>query len=213
MNKANQSYYTESEEKLNVFTHAIGIVMSMIGLILLIQKAIDYDEVNYLVSFIIFGTSMLLLYTASTLYHSSRNLKTRSKLKILDHMAIFVLIAGTYTPFTMVTLEGSLGWIMFGITWGFAFIGILFKLFFTGRFKIVSTFAYVAMGWIVVFVARPVAENLAIEGIYWLITGGVAYTVGAILYNLTKLDFNHAIFHVFVLLGSTFHFIAVYYYV
>ena len=213
MNEADIVFYPESEERLNVYTHALGILLSIIALILVVQKARNYDEKIYLVSFSIFGLSLILLYPASTLYHLSQNPRIRIKLKTLDHIAIYFLIAGTYTPFTMVTLEGSLGWTIFGITWGIAFIGLLFKLFFTGRFKVVSTIAYVAMGWIVVFVAKPVAENLALEGIYWLIAGGIAYTVGAVLYNLSKLNYNHAIFHVFVLLGSICHFIAVYYYV
>jgi len=131
----------------------------------------------------------------------------------MDHASIYVLIAGTYTPFTLVTLNGVTGWILFGISWGLAVSGIILKLFFTGQYNVLSTLMYIFMGWIIVFAIKPLVNNLSVEGLFWLVTGGVAYTIGAILYGIKKIKFNHSIFHVFVLLGSSCHFIAIYFYV
>jgi len=134
-------------------------------------------------------------------------------LKIFDHSAIYVLIAGTYTPFTLITLEETVGWTIFGVVWGMALIGIVFKLFFTGKYKLVSTLMYILMGWVIIFAIKPLMESLPTEGLYWLFGGGLAYTVGAILYSIKKIKFNHAIFHFCVLIGSFCHFYAVLYYV
>jgi hemolysin III len=132
----------------------------------------------------------------------------------LDHAAIYVLIAGTYTPFALVTLHGTTaGWVIFVLVWSIAIAGITLKLFFTGRFDKLSTVMYVAMGWIIVIALKPLLQNLAPEGFFWLVLGGVLYTIGALLYSIRKLKFNHAIFHVFVLLGSFCHFMAVFFYV
>ena len=164
-------------------------------------------------SFIIYGLSLLILYSASTFYHAAKNPKARRRLNIFDHAAIYILIAGTYTPFTIITLEGSTGWIIFGLTWIFALIGVVLKLFFTGRFDKLSTIMYVLMGWQVVFAINPLLENLATEGLQLLFAGGIFYTIGAILYSIKKIPYNHVIFHVFVLLGSVSHFLSVCYYV
>ncbi|RPD93310.1 hemolysin III family protein [Aureibaculum marinum] len=207
------TYYPSKEEKLNVLTHAIGLVLSIIALIMLIIHAYKHGTATHIVSFTIFGSSLILLYAASTFYHYSKNPQIRRKLNILDHSAIYVLIAGTYTPFTLVTLKGTIGWTIFGVTWGIALIGIFFKLFNTGKFEKISTAAYVAMGWIIIFAIKPLLENLPTNGLYWLLTGGVFYTIGAILFSIRKMPYNHAIFHVFVLLGSFSHFMAVYFYV
>ncbi|MCL4127207.1 UNVERIFIED_CONTAM: hypothetical protein GTU68_033258 [Idotea baltica] len=213
MKEEHLTYYNATEEKLNVITHAIGLVLSIIALILLVIHANNHGTTRHIVSFSIFGASLILLYSASTFYHYSQNPELRKKLNILDHAAIYVLIAGTYTPFTLITLKGTLGWTIFGVTWGIAIAGVFFKLFYTGRFEKISTAAYVAMGWIIVFAIKPLLENLPINGLYWLMTGGVFYTVGAILYSIPKIKYNHTIFHVFVLLGSFSHFMAVYFYV
>ena len=207
------TYYSKTEEKLNVLTHALGLVLSLIALVLLIKHASTNGTVTHIVSFTIFGASLILLYSASTFYHYTQNPRLRKKLNILDHAAIYVLIAGTYTPFTLVTLKGWLGWLIFGITWGIALVGIFFKLFYTGRFDKISTIAYVVMGWIIIFAINPLIENLPLHGLYWLLAGGLFYTVGAVLYSINKIRYNHAIFHVFVLLGSFSHFMAVYFYV
>jgi hemolysin III len=132
---------------------------------------------------------------------------------VVDHATIYVLIAGTYTPFTLVTLNGWVGWTIFGVSWAMALTGITLKLFFTGRYDLFSTLMYVFMGWIVVFAIKPLINSLSAEGLWWLMAGGLAYTVGAILYSIKKIKFNHAIFHMFVLLGSFCHFVSVYWYV
>ena len=206
-------HYSSEEERFNVASHAVGLFLSTIGLFFLLKKAIQHGEMLHLVSFGIFGISMMMLYAASTAYHSSRDPALRKKLRILDHAAIFTLIAGTYTPLTLLTLQGTLGWTIFGITWGIASAGIILKIFFAGRFKLLSTLMYVLMGWLIIFFIKPLAESFPGAGLYWLIAGGIAYTSGAIIYSIHKISFNHAVFHLFVLLGSICHFIAVYCYV
>ncbi|ADF53200.1 PAQR family membrane homeostasis protein TrhA [Zunongwangia profunda] len=206
-------YYTKSEERLNVISHAIGLFLSVIGLILLIVKAGQLSLMALKVSYWIFGSSIILLYAASTLYHSVRERKLRYRLNILDHASIYILIAGTYTPFSLVTLQGSVGWIIFGVVWALAIIGVILKLFFTGRFETLSTIMYVAMGWIIVFAVKPLIDNLSQDGLIWLFTGGISYTIGAVIFSIDRLKYNHAIFHVFVLFGTFCHFLAIYYYV
>jgi len=207
------TYYPTTEEKINILTHGLGLLLSIAALVLLVIHASKHGTARHIVSFTIFGASLILLYSASTLYHYSQKPDIRRKLNILDHASIYVLIAGTYTPFTLITLRGWLGWTIFGITWGIAIIGVFFKLFYTGRFDKISTIAYVAMGWIIIFAVKPLIENLPLNGLYWLLAGGIFYTIGAVLYSIKKIKFNHAIFHVFVLLGSFSHFMAIYFYV
>lgn len=207
------TYYPPLEEKINVFTHALGLFLSIIALVLLIVKASVYGTVWHIVSFSIYGVSLIVLYAASTFFHNSKDLKIRKRLNVFDHASIYILIAGTYTPYTLVTLNGTIGWVLFGITWGIALTGVILKLFFTGKFDKISTIAYVLMGWIIVFAYNTLLNNLPSEGIVWLVVGGIAYTIGAILYSIKRLRFNHAIFHVFVLLGSFCHFISIYFYV
>ena len=204
--------YSEKEEKLNVITHAFGLVMGILALPFLIFKSMYFDGFWKPASILIYGVSIIVLYAASTVYHSAKTPKRRRRLNIFDHAAIYVLIAGTYTPFTLITLEGKTGWIIFGLTWFFALTGIILKLFFTGKFDKLSTIIYVLMGWQIVFAINPLLENLSAEGVFWLFLGGVFYTIGAILYSIKKISYNLAIFHVFVLLGSISHFISVYFY-
>lgn len=206
-------YYPPKEEKINVYSHAAGFFLSIVALILLLIRAVSFGDVFDIVSVSIFGLSLILLYAASTIYHNSTEPVLRSRLNVFDHAAIFVLIAGTYTPFTLLVLEGTIGWIIFGIAWGLALTGITLKLFFIGRYKLLSTIMYVLMGWIIVFAIKPLLDNLPPGGVFWLFAGGVAYTTGAVLYGIKKIPFNHAIFHLFVLLGSFCHFLAVYFYV
>lgn len=206
-------YYSPIEEAINIYSHGIGIILGIIALFFLLIKAITQGNTWHIVSFSIYGVSVIILFVASTIYHASKQEVVRKKLKVFDHCAIYILIAGTYTPFCLVTLNGSVGWILFGIAWGLALVGILLKLFFTGKFEIISTLAYVFMGWIIVFAIDPLIENLSYAGLTWLLAGGISYTLGAILYAINKVKFNHAIFHVFVLIGSACHFVSVYYYV
>ncbi|MCY2688660.1 PAQR family membrane homeostasis protein TrhA [Salinimicrobium sp. TH3] len=202
--------YSPKEELLNVITHGAGLVLSVLGLFFLIFKALEFDSRRLLLSFLIFGSSLILLYLASTLYHSTKDKRKRFNFKVFDHIAIFVLIAGTYTPFALVTLHGRTGWIILGVVWGIALFGTILKLFFTGRFKILSTLLYVGMGWVIIFAIKPLMENLSSQGLLWLLGGGLAYTIGAILYSISRINYNHAIFHFFVLLGSYCHYMAIY---
>ena len=206
-------YYSIAEERLNVVSHGLGLVLSVFGLVFLLLKSFHYSVFILTVSFTVFGLSLIMLYAASTFYHYTREPNLRYKLKIFDHIAIFFLIAGTYTPFSLITLGGSTGWIIFGTAWSIAFFGTILKIYFTGRYKILSTLLYVAMGWVIIFAINPLLENLSSAGIYWLFAGGLSYTLGAVLYNFNRIKFNHAIFHIFVLLGSFCHFMAVYFHV
>ena len=205
--------YSALEEKTNIISHAFGLVFSIVALVLMVVRASLYGNAWHVVSVSIFGASLIALYTASTFYHSAKDPKLRSRLRIIDHATIYVLIAGTYTPFTLITLNGSTGWWIFGASWTMAVIGISLKVFFTGKYNVISTLMYVFMGWIIVFAITPLINNLSTEGLFWLFAGGVAYTTGAVLYSIKKIKFNHAIFHMFVLLGSFCHFVSVYFYV
>jgi len=213
MKKNKTTYYPPKEEKLNVLSHALGLLLSIIAFVLLVTHASEKKSAWYLTSFSIYGASLIVLYAASTLYHYVQAPKLRQKLNVLDHAAIYVLIAGTYTPFALIILHGWVGWLIFGILWGIAILGILYKVFFFGKYKTLSTFTYVFMGWIVVFTIKPLIENLQFNGLMWLFAGGLSYTIGAILYSLKKIKYNHAIFHLFVLIGSFCHFMAIYFYV
>lgn len=204
--------YSEQEERLNVLTHKTGAILGLLGVILLIIKSMNYP-IKECISFIVFGVSILILYCASTLYHAEQNQKKRNKLKIFDHCAIYILIAGTYTPFALASIGNQLGWIVFSLAWGSALIGIILKLFFTGRFNFISTSMYILMGWMIMFFIDPLQEVLPASGFIWLLSGGVAYTIGAVIYLIDQLKMNHAIFHLFVLIGSFCHFISVYYYI
>lgn len=205
--------YSENEEKLNVLTHAFGLLMSIIGLPLLVIKSFHFNGFWKPLSIIIFGLSLVVLYAASTFYHASKNPKLRRKLNIFDHAAIYVLIAGTYSPFTIIVLDGALGWLIFGCTWVFAFVGIVLKLFYTGRYDKLSTVMYILMGWQIILVINPLTNAFTMKGLQLLFSGGVFYTVGALIYSSKKIKYNHAIFHVFVLIGSACHYICIYKYI
>jgi len=206
-------YYESKEEKLNVITHGLGLLLSIAALVLLVIYASKYGTVWHITSFAIFGASLIVLYAASTLYHYAKNPSLRFKLNILDHSAIYVLIAGTYTPFCLVVLKGWVGWTIFGVSWGLALIGIIFKIFYIGKYDRISTIAYVLMGWVIIFAIKPLINEFPVKGLIWLLAGGLAYSIGAILYSRKSIRYNHAIFHVFVLIGSFCHFMAVFFYV
>jgi hemolysin III len=206
-------YYSPIEEKINIISHATGFILSIVAFVLLVMHASLHGDVWQIVSFSIFGASLIILYGASTLYHSAKNPSLRNKFNIIDHASIYVLIAGTYTPFTLVTLKGTIGWVIFGISWGLALAGIILKLFFTGKYDLISTIMYVFMGWVIVFAIKPLIHHLPFEGLLWLFAGGISYTIGAILYSINKIKFNHAIFHILVLIGSFCHFVSVFFYV
>lgn len=205
--------YSPMEELFNSVTHGIGILSSLAGMVVLIVFSSRYGNVHHIVSCTIFGLTLVLLYTASTLYHSFRKPNLKHVFKICDHSCIYVLIAGTYTPFLLITIQGILGWSLFAVLWSLTLAGILFKIFFVYRFKIVSTIAYILMGWIIIIAIKPLYQSLPEGGLVLLVAGGLAYTLGTIFYAWEKLPFNHAIWHLFVLTGSACHFFAVILYV
>ena len=207
------NHYSPLEEKTNIVSHAIGLALSIVGTLLMLLRASGSGDILHIIGAGIFGASLIALYAASTLYHSAKDPKKRARLRINDHATIYILIAGTYTPFTLITLKGWVGWTVFGVSWGMAVCGVVLKLFFTGRYNLLSTLMYIIMGWIIIFAIKPLVNSIPIDGIFWLIAGGLAYTTGAIIYSIKKIPFNHAIFHVFVLLGSFCHFVSVYVYV
>lgn len=205
--------YAPLEERLNIRSHFAGILLSVVALILLMIKASHYQDWRVWISFFVFGFTMIVLYTASTVYHASTKPRNRYRYKIFDHIVIFIFIAGSYTPYAMVTLKDQGGNLILLTVWGIALLGTILKVFFTGRFKILSTLLYVGMGWIIVFSFDNLSKNLGEQGVFWLLAGGAAYTIGALCYSIKKLHFNHAIFHFFVLIGTLCHFLSIYLYV
>jgi len=205
--------YAKKEEFWNVLTHGLGLALSIPALALLIVYSSIYESVWHIVSFSIYGATLVVLYTASTLFHHAKESKIRLRLNVFDHASIYLLIAGTYTPYLLVSLRGPWGWSLFGVVWGLAITGVILKLFYTGRYNKISTLFYVLMGWIIIIAIKPLLGSLSPEGIFWLAAGGLSYSIGAVFYLLNKLPYNHAIFHVFVLLGSIFHFVSIFFYV
>ena len=200
---------TLEEELANSLTHGFGILFSVVAISLLITFSVLEGSVLHIVSSSFFGGAFLLMYTFSTLYHAIQHQKTKSILRIFDHISIYFLIAGTYTPFLILGIGGSRGWLMFGIVWGIAILGTVFKIFFTHRFPKLSLFLYLGMGWIAIFIAQPLYEQLSTTVLSLLIGGGVSYTMGTIFYINHKMHYAHAIWHIFVLIGTISHFIAV----
>ncbi len=205
--------YSVREEIVNVITHGLGLLLSVPALVLLIVYASLYGTVWHIVSFSIYGSTLVTLYLASTMYHAARKPKVKENLNIFDHSAIYLLIAGTYTPFLLVTLRGPWGWSLFGVVWGLAIVGVVMKFFFMSKYKVVSALAYVLLGWVIIIAVKPLINSLDTGGLWWLMAGGISYTVGAVLYTLKKLPYHHGIFHLFVLGGSFAHWVAVFYYV
>jgi hemolysin III len=205
--------YSILEEVMNSSTHALGFALSIAGLVWLILRAVKLQDTMSLVAVIVFGSSLIALYAASTLYHAIPCFNAKKVLRIFDHCAIYLLIAGTYTPFLLVSLRGPLGWTLFGVVWGIACVGCAFKAFFTGRFDRVSTAMYVAMGWIVLIAIKPAITHIPMGALLMMLAGGLLYTSGVFFYTNNRVPFNHAIWHCFVMAGSAFHFFAVIIYV
>jgi hemolysin III len=206
-----EAHYTLREERLNSLTHGLGALLSAVGTLVLVLAAAREGDVWKIVSFSIFGTSLILLYSASTFYHASRSPKAREVWKMLDHCAIFLLIAGTYTPFLLVNLRGPTGWTLFGIIWGLALAGIILKLVFGHRYKILRVIVYLAMGWLIVLAAGELNTQVSELGVRLTVIGGVVYTLGVVFYLADRLPYNHAIWHLFVVGGSLCHFYAIYF--
>jgi hemolysin III len=197
------------EELANCITHGIGLGLSIVGLIVLVVLAAIRGNGWHIAGCATFGITLVLLYAASTLYHAFRTPRLRRILKILDHTAIYLLIAGTYTPFTLVNLRGFWGWILFTLVWVLSVFGIVWKFFHVERFQIISTLVYIAMGWLVLIAVKPLISAVPLSGIVWLVAGGLFYTVGVPFFASKRVPYNHAIWHVFVLAGSICHYFAV----
>lgn len=201
------------EELANGITHGIGLVLSVAGLVALVALSIIRGNAWHIAGCTTFGVTLVLLYTASTLYHSLRRPRLKRILKVLDHTAIYLLIAGTYTPFTLVNLRGFWGWVLFALVWSFCVFGIVWKMFHAERFVIVSTLLYIAMGWLVLIAVKPLLAAVPLSGIAWLLAGGLFYMVGVLFFAVKRIPYNHAIWHVFVMAGSICHYFAVVLYV
>ncbi|ADV26605.1 channel protein, hemolysin III family [Pseudoxanthomonas suwonensis 11-1] len=205
----NQDAHSLRDEIANALTHGLGAAAALAAGAVLITLAAIYGDGWQLAGAIVFGVALLLLYTASTLYHAIQHPVAKGRLKVFDHCAIYLLIAGTYTPFTLVGLRGPWGWSLFAAIWTLAVAGVVFKLFFTGRFKRLSTAIYIAMGWLVIVAAKPMLSSLDTWTISWLLGGGAAYTLGTVFYHRESIPYSHAIWHLFVIAGSVCHFVAV----
>ncbi len=210
--------YTIPEEVAHSAIHALGSHLGAAMLALMVVFGVQSGEqvAWKVVSAALFGFSIILLYTVSSAYHAITHPRTKQILKVCDHMAIYILIAGSYTPFMLVTLRPEypvIAWTIFGIVWGLTIMGIIFKVFFTGRLRLVSTLAYVGMGWIIVFAIKPLMATLPAAGLVWLLIGGLCYTLGAIFYLWRLMPFHHAVWHLCVLAGTLCHFFAVLFYV
>ncbi|MDR6123879.1 hemolysin III [Bacillus sp. SLBN-46] len=205
--------FSKQEEIANSITHGIGALLSISALVILIVFASLYGTAWHIVSFTIFGVTMLLLYMSSTLLHSLPEGKAKDVFEIFDHSSIYFFIAGTYTPFLLIVIKGAMGWTLFGVVWGLAIAGTIFKCFFVKKYLFTSTLLYVVMGWLIVFAWKSLAANLSPEGMTYLIIGGALYTLGAIFYVWRGFKYHHAVWHLFVMAGSTAHFFCVLLYV
>lgn len=206
--------YSLSEELISAISHGVGTLLSVAALVLCVITAARSGSAYNVVSAAVYGTTLIILYTMSTLYHSLKVNKAKKVFRVIDHCSIFLLIAGTYTPFTLVTLRPTVGWLMFGIVWGAAVIGIVLNAIDLKKYAIPSVICYLAMGWVIVFAFNPLKESLHPTGIALLIWGGIAYSVGAGLYALgSKKKYFHSIFHFFCLAGSLLHFFSILLYV
>ncbi len=203
---------TQFEEQLNAWSHGIGAALGIAALVLLIVFA-DVAKPWSLFSVIVYGISIITLFLASTLYHAVKGQKRKHYFRIIDHVSIYLLIAGTYTPVLLILLRDSLGWHLFWTVWGIAAFGVILKLFFTGKFELFSTLLYLVMGWLIVFDYSNTAEALGTDGVFWLFAGGLFYTVGIVFYAIERIPYNHVIWHVFVLAGAICHFFMIFWHV
>ncbi|WP_129726518.1 PAQR family membrane homeostasis protein TrhA [Ectobacillus funiculus] len=201
--------FSKGEEIANSITHGIGALLSIAALVLLIVFSALHGTAWHVVSFTLFGSTMVILYLSSTLVHALPRGKAKDVFEILDHSSIYFFIAGTYTPFLFIAVKGWLGWTLFGIVWGLAVAGTVFKSFFVKKFLHISTLLYVIMGWLIVFAWKPLVQGVPHNGVVLLVIGGILYTVGAIFYVWRGFKFHHAIWHVFVIAGTTMHFFSV----
>jgi len=205
--------YTPLEEVFNAATHGVGILLSIVGLVVLVAFAALNGSALLVTSCAIFGATLVFTYTSSTLYHAVFNEKAKQLLRLFDHSSIYLLIAGTYTPVVLVSLNGVLGWIIFSVIWGTTLLGVILKFVYPGRFKKLSVALYLIMGWFIVIAIKELFDNMQSAGLWLLLAGGLCYTLGVIFYVWKRLPFNHAIWHLFVLAGSILHYFMVLFYV
>ena len=199
---------TASEERANTITHGIGVLLSIVALIVMIKEALN-ESIWHVVSVSIFGACLILLYLSSTIYHGVTGERVKGIFRVIDHCFIFVLIAGSYMPWVLVNLRGPWGWSIFGIIWGLAIFGIVLKTVSFSRFKKLGLINYLLMGWLICIAIKPLLANISPKGLTWLVFGGVAYTVGVVFFLMRNLKYSHAIWHLFVLAGSSCHVMAV----
>ena len=205
------SEQTRLEEQLNTFSHAIGALLGIAGLVILISQK---DSTPWsLFSVLVYGISIIILFSASTIYHAAKTEKRKHYFRIVDHISIYLLIAGTYTPVLLLMLPDSKGWPLFWAVWGIAAFGVFLKLFFTGRFEVFSTLLYLVMGWLIVFDFSVLADRMDTNGLLFLFAGGLFYTVGIVFYAINKIPYNHVIWHVFVLAGAICHYFMILWFV
>jgi hemolysin III len=212
-NRAQQPLYTAGEEIAHAVTHGLGLALSLGGLVVLVVTASLRGDAWHIVGCAVFGTTLVLLYAASTLYHGIASPRAKRVLRQFDYAAIYLLIAGTYTPFTVVNLRGSWGWTLLALVWGLAILGVVLHVAIPRRARLVSVPTYLAMGWLVVIALAPLVRSLQFEGLVLLLLGGLTYTLGVAFYAWRRLPYNHAVWHVFVLGGSACHFSCVLSYV
>ena len=205
---------TNTEEWFNTISHGIAALASTVGFVLLVMLGNSSELSFTLFSAIVFGVSLVLLYTFSTIYHGARNEKTKKVFQILDHCGIYLLIAGTYTPVLLVSIGGTTGWVIFGVQWAVAFIGLVIKIFYTGKFDLISTLMYAVMGWMIVIRWQDLVDAIPSAALTLLLAGGISYTVGIVFYLIdTRIKFSHFIWHLFVMAGSLFHYMMIVKYV
>ncbi|MCU0799118.1 MAG: hemolysin III family protein [Candidatus Thermoplasmatota archaeon] len=213
MGPAYEKDCTDNEEMVNSITHGIGLLLAVAGAVLLVVFSSIRGDAWTIVSCTIFGVGLVLLYANSTIYHALRSRTAKGVFQIMDHSAIFFLIAASYTPFTLTILRGPLGWTLFGLVWGGFVLGTIFKVFYTGRLKVLSVVLYLIMGWAVLLAIKPVIGTLPIDGLVLLAGGGIAYTLGAFIYAKKGIKYSHAVWHFYVLAGSIMHFFSIFLYV
>jgi len=203
--------YSKGEEIANSITHGLGVLLAITGLVLLILVAVAHGTARHIVSSSLYGSTLVLLYLASTLYHTVQHPRTKRILRVFDHSAILLLIAGTYTPFTLISLQGPWGWSLFGTIWGLALLGIILEVTRLRRLRVLLITLYLVMGWAVIVAIKPMFTHVPPAGLWLLLSGGLCYTGGVFFYLWKRLPYHHAIWHLFVLAGSTLHYCAIYY--
>ncbi len=213
MSDRSTNQYSLAEEIAHAITHGVGLLLSVAGLVVLIVLASLRGDAWHVVSVSVYGATLVLLYSASTFYHALPAPRAKRVFRTLDHAAIYVLIAGTYTPFMLVNLRGGWGWALFGVVWGLAVLGIVLEAVAKQRVRVLSVILYLGLGWLIAIAVKPLVQSVEPGGLVLLVAGGLAYSVGVVFYGWKRLPYHHAVWHLFVMAGSLFHFFAVLFYV